>query len=407
MNRVRQQIETSNSHFAPFRQIRQLASSSTGQRASSSLKPQESDTDGHGAEERFRIFVESVSDYAIVMLDAQGTVISWNPGAERIKGYSASEIIGKHFSCFYRQEDVGRGWPQTLLALAAEGGRVEDEGWRVRKNGSKFWAYVVITAMKDDQGKLLGFGKVTRDLTERMLTQERLKKSQSRAEESEKSLRELSLHVLRTQDEERKNIGREMHDSLGQSLSIIKMKLDFMRPESRELAECSNLLDDCLREVRTISYLLYPPMLEEIGLKAAIPWYLEGFSKRSGITTTFSIQDDLARLSPLAELALFRVLQEALTNVKRHSGSAGADIRIFKTEGSVVMEIADHGKGLPADLRDSPVIDANVLHGVGLRGMSERLRQLGGTFTIFSGDSGTTIRATLPLSTNLPHPQSA
>ena len=181
------------------------------------------------SEERFRLMVEAVRDYAIFMLDTEGRVTTWNVGAERIKGYRASEIIGRHFSCFYPDEDIRSNKPQLGLEEAAREGRFETEGWRLRKDGSKFWAVVIITAIRDAAGNLLGFGKVTRDFTDRMLADKALHESRSRLQESEKSLRELSLHLLRTQDEERRRIGRELHDSLGQTLSFMKMKLDSLK----------------------------------------------------------------------------------------------------------------------------------------------------------------------------------
>jgi PAS domain S-box-containing protein len=215
-----------------------------------------SETHWHQREEPFRLFIESVQDYAMFMLERDGRVATWNAGAERIKGYKPSEIIGQHFSRFYLEEDVRNGLPQRLLDLALEEGRAEDEGWRVRKDGSKFWANVIITAVKDSAGDLLGFSKVTRDSTERMLAQKSLEESRRKLQESEKSLRDLSLHLLRTQDEERRRIGREIHDSLGQYLSVLKMKLDSMavtQPTSEELSECANLAEECVKEVRTCS----------------------------------------------------------------------------------------------------------------------------------------------------------
>src|SRR5262249_23691520 len=155
---------------------------------------------------------EAVQDYAIFMLDPTGHVRTWNRGAWRIKQYSAEEIIGKHFSIFYPEEDKRNGKPQWELEIALKDGRFEDEGWGIRKDGSRFWANVIITAVRDNAGKLVGFGKVTRDFTERMEAKEALARS-------ERSLRELSLHLLSTQDEERKRIGRDLHDSLGQYLA--------------------------------------------------------------------------------------------------------------------------------------------------------------------------------------------
>jgi two-component system NarL family sensor kinase len=148
--------------------------------------------------------------------------------------------------------------------------------------------------------------------------------------------------------------------------------------------------------VRTISYLLYPPMLEEMGLASAIPWYLEGFSKRCGIKTSFEITQGLERLPRDVELALFRVLQESLTNVQRHSGSRTVDIRIFQSGSSVALQVTDHGHGIPADVLAEGSADWMGSLGIGLRGMSERLRQLGGSLEIFSTDTGTQVCATVP-----------
>ena len=351
------------------------------------------------SEEHFRLLVESVQDYAIFMLDEKGHVASWNIGAQRIKGYRPDEIIGKHFSTFYAEEDVRSGKPAWELVVAEKEGRFEDEGWRIRKDGSRFWANVIITPVRNDSGKLLGFSKVTRDITERLLARRALEDSQVRLKESEKNLRDLSLHLLRTQDEERRNIGREIHDSLGQYLAALKMKLDLLEPyevNAEEVAACSELLDQCMKEVRTISYLLYPPMLEEIGLKSAIPWYLKGFSNRSGIETKFNIPENLGRMSRDAELVLFRVLQESLTNVQRHSQSKTAKIELCRSGTSVTLKVIDHGKGLPSSVLEQGQHDWLGSLGVGLRGMSERLRQLGGSLTVSSSEGRTEIVATIP-----------
>ena len=194
-------------------------------------------------------------------------------------------------------------------------------------------------------------------------------------------------------------MGGRFTTALGQYLSALKMKLDLMgsSPPTKDEIDCAHLLEECVKEVRTISYLLYPPMLEEMGLKSTIPWYLDGFSKRSGIHTTFEIPDDFQRLSRDAELVLFRVLQESLTNVQRHSGSTTAEIRISRSDQKVVLEVADHGKGLPAEILEKGSQDWMGSLGVGLRGMSERLHQLGGSLDISSNEGGTRIRAILPI----------
>ena len=349
------------------------------------------------SEERARLFIDAVKDYAIFMLDPEGCVSTWNTGAERIKGYKASEIIGQHFSRFYPEEDIRWGKPAWELNVAVREGRFEDEGWRLRKDGTRFWANVLITPVRDHDGALIGFTKVTRDYTQRMLAQKALEDSQRKLQESEKSLRDLSLHLLRTQDEERRRIGREIHDSLGQYLSVLKMKLDSMNGTQQEIAECASLTDECVKEVRTISYLLYPPMLEEIGLRSAIPWYLDGFSARSGIKTSFNIPEDFGRLDRDSELVLFRVLQECLTNVQRHSGSNSAEISLIGAGDRVTLKVVDHGKGMPSEILDQGSQDWMGSLGVGVRGMSERVRQLGGALDIISDQHGTQVFASVPL----------
>jgi PAS domain S-box-containing protein len=371
----------------------------------------EKELESRQGEAQFRLLVETVQDYAIFMLDPSGKVSTWNAGAKRIKQYAAGEIIGKHFSQFYPEEDIRNRKPQWELEVAQKEGRFEDEGWRIRKDGSRFWANVIITPVREASGKLIGFAKVTRDFTERMLASRVLEKevaerreAQRELHKSEKSLRELSLHLLRTQDEERRRIGRDLHDSLGQYLAVLKMKLDgvatFVAQDDKvvvqDVAECIRLTEDAIKEVRTVSYLLYPPMLEEMGLKSAIPWYLDGFSSRSSIKTKFAVESDFGRLTRESELALFRVLQESLTNVHRHSGSRTADVRLLKKEGWGVLEIEDQGNGIPKQLLDQAGKDWLGALGVGLRGMNERMRQLGGKLEVDSKESGTLVRATLP-----------
>jgi two-component system NarL family sensor kinase len=189
---------------------------------------------------------------------------------------------------------------------------------------------------------------------------------------------------------------------VGQYLSAAKMSLDGMASEERfaehqtNLAESIQMIERCIREVRTLSYLLYPPMLEETGLSSAIRWHLEGFSKRSAIQTTSEIPDDVGRLPQDVELALFRVFQESLTNVHRHSGSKTAHVRLAVEHHKVLLEIKDLGQGIPSHLLELNS-DSLATLGVGIRGMRERVRQLGGQLEIFSSPEGTTVRASIPL----------
>jgi len=344
------------------------------------------------ASEQFRMLVEAVQDYAIFMLDPKGHIATWNAGAERIKQYTAAEIVGQHFSVFYTEEDRAAAKPERSLEKAAQLGRHEQEGWRVRKDGTRFWANVTLTAIRDGDGQLLGFAKITRDVSER-------KQIEKQLHDSEKSLRDLSLHLLRTQDEERRRIGRDLHDSLGQYLAALKMKLDMLSRRhgaDKDLMDSIRLVEDSIKEVRTLAYLLHPPLLEESGLQSAIQWYLDGFSSRSSIKISFERDPDFPRLPREVELAMFRVLQESLTNVHRHSGSSVAHICLFIQNGNGVLEIRDEGHGMdPSLIPESGLITAPL--GIGLRGMSERMRQLGGNLDVTTGKNGTSVRATAPL----------
>ncbi len=374
--------------------------------------------------EVFRIFVDSVKNYAIYTMDPRGCIISWNKGAERMKGYTASEIIGRNYSCFFTDEDRKTGKPAKSLKLAAQRGRIEEELEIVRKDRSRFRASTVLTAIKDADGRLIGFAKVTRDVTGRMNAQAEIRRANSElgsevrkrhasereVERAARSLRELSLRLMRAQDEERRRIGRELHDSVGQYLSMLKMHLESLdlSPQrtpgqlAAQLGQCVRLADDSLKEVRTVSHFLYPPTLEEMGLKSAFPWYLEGFSRRSDIRTTLEMDHDFPRLPSDLEMAFFRVLQEALTNVHRHSGSDKAFIRLYVHRGSANLEIRDFGRGLPAGLLDAWSTDSATGKGVGLRGMRERMRQLGGDLKVASNRFGTEIHASVPVKISAP-----
>lgn len=367
----------------------------------------------HEAEaEQFRLVVEQVQDYAIFMMDPGGRITTWNAGAERIKGYTASEITGRYYSTFFTPEDVATGKPEEILETAVREGRAEQEGWRVRKDGSCFWASALVTAIRDRSGELLGFCKITRDVTERMLRDEVLQremvekeKAQQELIRSERALRHLSFELLRTQDEERRRIGRETHDSIGQYLSALKMKLGMVVRKNpaldeegrRQIDQFAALLDQCIKEVRTISYLLYPPMLEERGLKSAIEWYLEGFRERTGLTVNFDTPAKLERPSRDVELAFFRVLQESLTNVVKHSGSSTVDIQLSVQNGKVDLTVRDYGTGL-AQASEVPA-SPELLFGVGFRGMNERICQLGGVLTICPAAPGTVVHASVATET--------
>jgi signal transduction histidine kinase len=221
--------------------------------------------------------------------------------------------------------------------------------------------------------------------------------------DSQESLRLLSTRLLHIQDEERRKFSREVHDSLGQYLNLVKMSLSTLanRYSAAELSESLEYLDRCIAETRTISYLLHPPLLDEMGFAFAAKWYLDGFAQRSGIQVTSEIPDDMPRLSHSVELALFRVLQECLTNIHRHSGSPRADVAVERTPGGVTLRIRDYGKGISPELLER--FRASGSHaGVGLAGMRERAREQGGHLDIESNESGTTVTVQMAIESAMP-----
>jgi signal transduction histidine kinase len=216
--------------------------------------------------------------------------------------------------------------------------------------------------------------------------------------ESEKSLRSLTARLLQLQDEERRRFSRELHDSLGQYLAAVKMNLDMFsnsQPADRLLSEAMHLLEQSIVETRTISHLLHPPLLDEAGFASAARWYVEGFAQRSGIEVTVDFPDDVGRLPRPIELGLFRVLQESLTNIHRHSGSSRAEVALELFRDKVILEIKDYGRGIPRELLDN-FREKGTNSGVGLAGMRERLRELGGQLDIRNAN-GTLVSVTLPL----------
>lgn len=221
--------------------------------------------------------------------------------------------------------------------------------------------------------------------------------------DSEQSLRQLSVRLISAQDEERRNIARELHDSVGQYLAHSKMSLeswlkkrDTSENELQAIRQIVDSLDKCLSETRTISHLLHPPLLEELGFASAANAYAEGFSRRSGIRSNVNIPLEMKRLPPGFELVLFRILQESLTNVLRHAYSPTVDIRVESDDAWIALIVRDYGRGMPPDLVERLNARGNA-GGVGLSGMRERLQAFRGNLKIESNKHGTVIRATLPL----------
>jgi len=218
-------------------------------------------------------------------------------------------------------------------------------------------------------------------------------------------LRELTSRLMQSQDEERRRIARELHDSVGQNLAAMTMNLTTMLTEIERLTQIKNAASDSLelaqemsKEVRTVSYLLHPPLLDEAGLASALRWYVQGFSERGTIQVALEVPEDFGRLPQELETAVFRTVQECLTNIHRHSGSPVARIRLTRSGEEIHLLVEDEGNGIADDKLDE--IRSAGAPGVGIRGMRERLRQLGGGLDIQSNGHGTTVIARLPFATS-------
>jgi signal transduction histidine kinase len=218
---------------------------------------------------------------------------------------------------------------------------------------------------------------------------------------AESSLRELSLELMHLQEKEKRRVARELHDATSQELALLNLNLGklarMVTPKDREMgalvADIRDLTRQCTQKIRSVSYLLHPPLLQEAGLRPAISWLAEGFEQRSGIHVNVSISSKLGRLAEEAELTIFRVVQESLSNVLRHTTSSVVDIRIRRLSRMVKLQVENHGSG------NGTVPSGNLLHrhGVGIAGMRERLEELGGRLDVCSALNGTMVTASLPI----------
>jgi PAS domain S-box-containing protein len=340
------------------------------------------------AEGRFRLLVDGVADYALYMLDQDGCVANWNAGAERMKGYRAEEIVGRHFAIFYPPGDVRNGVPDQVLARAAAEGRCEEDRWRVRKDGSRFWANVVVTALRDADGRLMGFATLAHDLTERR-----------RAAEIRARLLE---QVISAQESEQRRLARELHDETGQSLTSLLVGLRVLEDAAvlddvrTRAAELRRLTAQTLDEVRRLARGLRPAVLDDLGLVPALEHYATEYAEAHGIAVDVEARSLAGvRLSPTVETTLYRIVQEALTNVAKHAGANTVSIVLRRQPTWVQAIVADDGCGFDVDR--AMKAEASWSH-LGLHGMWERAALLNGSVTIESTPGeGTTVYARLPI----------
>jgi PAS domain S-box-containing protein len=359
------------------------------------------------------------SDDAIVSKTLDGVISSWNAAAERLFGYTAAEAIGQHISFII---PLNRRDEETfIIERIKKGERIEHfDTIRVRKDQTPLDISLTISPVRDASGKIIGASKIARDISQRKRTERELRESEERyrtladaldtqvqfrtqeLERRNSELHQLSGRLMEFQDVERRHIARELHDSAGQTLAALGMLLARIREDAKKDAaqlaknvqDAEELVQHLTKEIRTTSYLLHPPMLDEVGISSAVDWYVQGLTERSSLQIDLKVSENFGRLPSEMELLIFRLVQESLTNIHRHSGSKTAQIRIERRENAVHVKIEDEGKGMSPE-RLAEIQSKGT--GVGIRGMRERVRHFLGDLVIESNGSGTKVHAILPL----------
>lgn len=359
------------------------------------------------SEQRMRFSLEA-ANFGTWDWDIHSSTVHWSENMEKIHGQAAGSF-GGNFESFLEHiytDDQPRVKHAIQEALAS-GGKYHVEYRQMRADGTLGWMEARGQVINDNatlSSRMMG---VCMDVSERKKSEEALKQAQehlearvkertAELERAQERLRTLSAQLLRMQDDERRRIARELHDTVGQivialSLNLTPVEAALLKDNSSlapRVTDSLRLLEELSRDLRTISHLLHPPLLDEAGLQSAVRWYVQGFSERSKIEVDLEISSDLGRLPAELETAIFRIVQECLTNIHRHSGSSTASISIRRGSQSVEVEIRDQGKGMSV-----PAPRA----GVGIQGMGERVRQWGGKLEIEFGSGGTRVRATFPV----------
>ncbi len=378
------------------------------------------------AEQRefFRVTLSSIGD-AVISTDTESRITFLNPVAEAMTGWKSDEAIGQPLENVFHMinEQTRKPAPNPVAKVLREGTVVglANHTALIARDGNETAIADSAAPIRDGTGKISGVVMVFHEVTEQRRAEAALREShqllsqahdelEKRVHErtaelknANENLRDLSTRLLKLQDEERRRLARELHDSVGQILAALSMNIGVLRAQShrldslgaRAVLEMAQMLEQASKEIRTISHLLHPPVLEMAGLATALRWYADGFAERSKIKVDVEIPSDFGRLSDDLELAIFRIVQECLTNIHRHSGSATAAIRIRQEGSRLVVQVVDNGKGIPKEKQGQLTESGRT--GVGFGGMRERLRQLGGTLEIQSQENGTVINATFKI----------
>lgn len=384
------------------------------------------------SEERLRLLNENVRDYAITLLDTNGRLIDWNAGAERMFGYTAAEALGQSGALLFTPEDRAAGVPEREMATAIDEGRADDERWHLRKDGTRFWVSGVMTALRDEHGRLRGFAKVARDLTERMRADEALRRAHDDLEQrvqqrttdlaaanlalqgeiiergqAQLARNEVVRQLITAEELQRQRISRELHDQMGQQLTALLLGLQSLKDLSRgrpkalaTIEQLHGIADEIGREVHQMALDLRPTALDDLGLSAALANYSADWAQRTHVAVNFH-SSGLDALRPVLEVetTIYRVVLEALNNVARHAQARHVSIILERRERQVIAIVEDDGQGFDTEAVASTLRQE---HRLGLLGMHERVAQFSGTLTIESTlGSGTTVIARIPLNDQL------
>jgi PAS domain S-box-containing protein len=326
------------------------------------------------------------------MLDPKGRVETWNAGAKRLKGYTGEEIIGQHFSCFYTPEAVKMGYPQRALKIAKCEGQYKEEGWRVRKDGTRFLANMVITAVHDTEGRLPDFANITRDITKQRANEAALRASREQ-------LREFAASLDAELESERHRIAHALHDELGQNLAVMRMYLTGLQRQKSDdprVVEAVSRLEEIIADsgtaMRRIIADLRPLILDSFGIMAAAEALIQDYVTSTSLKVDLDVSGEFDDLSAHYTTVLYRMLQECFTNIVKHAYASQVFVRLQKIDDGVVLSVSDNGLGISQD-------DQAKAGSYGLFGMQERAAHYGGRLDIDSSPcTGTTVTLWLPLS---------
>lgn len=360
------------------------------------------------SEQRLREVIDALPT-AVYTTDAEGRLTHFNRACVELSGRTPK--AGTDQWCvtwkLWRADGTPLPFDECPMAIALKEGRAMHGAEIIaeRPNGERAWVAAYPAPLHNAEGEVTGGINMLVDITERKRAQKELERSHAElealVEQRTEAMRKLSARLMHAQDEERRRISRELHDSVGQYVAHAKMSVDAWKraggkKDVEAIEHISQTLDKCMSEMRTISYLLHPPLLEEVGFRSAARWYLHGFAERSGIRVNVDIPTQTGRMikNPETELALFRVLQESLTNAHRHSESESVDVALKITTEEVTLDVRDHGKGIAPEVLQR--LRTGVGGGIGLIGMRERISELGGWLEIESNGNGTLIRVVIP-----------